>query len=304
MKQLRHFSAAAGLMAALAAAGCGTADVTTDELVGTSVSLAQGGSALASVVLDFSSDSGGAGPIRPALIDSLIVTVRRVDVLPSRRLHRCHPPVGDSVVGFRPERGRGPGPGDQPMPPDSAGFDDGHRGPLDHPDCRRGHDGPTGPGSSSGRPPHPPERPDSMDVPPDTGWGSRPWHWFSLAVLGNGRVDLLDLPTDSSDGILLAAGRLPPGEYVAARLIITSATIWFNDTIPTDSIVLLPDTGYTVQLPHRRNGAMGILTRSGFTVPDDGGDVLLLFDPDVTIGHVVVTGNGTILIRPVLRHHP
>ena len=54
----------------------------------------------------------------------------------------------------------------------------------------------------------------------------------------------------------------------------------------------------------RRGGPMGILTRTGFTIPEDGGDILLLFDPDVTIGHVVVTGNGTILIRPVLRYHP
>ena len=299
MKQVHRLLKAAPAILVLVAAGCGTADVSdTNDLVHTSVSLARG--SLASLVLASDSDSAGSGVIQPALIDSLMVTVVRVDFLPSRRLHRCHPPVGDSISGFRP--GRGPLDHDSIMDDRPGGFHDGDGpNPAAHPCRRHGGEGPTGPG---GAPPFgpPPGRPDSIVLPPDSGWGSRPWHWFSLAVTGNGHVDLTNLPTDSADGIVLAAGDLPPGDYVAARLFIVSAFIYFNTEITTDSgVVLKPDTGYAVKLPRRGDGPMGILTRSGFTVPDNGGDVLLLFDPDVTIGHAVVTSNGTILIRPVLK---
>ena len=302
MKQVHRLLKAAPAILVLVAAGCGTADVaTTDDLVPASVSLAAG-NALAGVILSSDSGPGGGGVIRPELIDSLIVTVRRVEFLPSRRLHRCHPPVGDSIMGFRPGR---PGPEDHDSILDDrpGGFHDGDGArPEDHPCARPGDRGPMGPGGPPPFGPPPPDRPDSIVAPPDSGWGSRPWHWFTLAVTGNGRVDLTNLPTDSSDGILLAAGDLPPGEYVAARLIITSATIWFNTEITTDSgVVLQPDSGYAVKLPRRGDGPMGILTRTGFTVPEGGGEVVLLFDPDVTIGHAVVTSNGTILIRPVLK---
>ena len=301
MKQARKFPSISIAILGLAAAGCGTGEVpAADQLVPASVSLVQGsGSMLASVVMD-----SGTGVIRPELIDSLIVTVRRVEFLPSRRLHRCHPPVGDSIMGFRPGN-PGPGTRDSMLDNRPGGFHDGDGpNPGDHPCRRPGERGPMGPGGPPFGPP-PPDRPDSIVAPPDSGWGSRPWHWFSLAVIGNGQVDLTNLPTDSTDGLLLAAGELPPGQYVAARLIVTSATIWFNAEITTDSgVVLLPDTGYAVKLPRRGDGPMGILTRTGFAVPEDGGDVILIFDPDVTIGHAVVTSNGTILIRPVLRPRP
>lgn len=296
MHRSRFYLAVTGVALATAAAGCGGTDAgTTEELVPVSVSLAQSNAAALAGVSLLADSSGGNGPIRPAMIDSLIVTVRRVDVLPTRRLHRCHPPLGDSASGFRPGPRGGPGNGGRP------GGDLVDSVVVGAIDCFRPHpDGPFGPGRGP-RPERPEGLADSL-LPPDTGWGSRPWHWFSLAVLANGSIDLTNLPTDSADGIVLAAGRLPAGDYVAARLIITSATIWLNTTITTDSgVVLLPDTPYEVKLPRRGDGPMGILTRTGFTVPEDG-RVLLLFDPDVTIGHAVVTSNGTILIRPVL--HP
>lgn len=303
----RRLLTAGGLALAALVQGCGSADrALSDDLVPASVSLARSGPAPASVVLDFSSDSGrgAAIVIRPAMIDSLIVVVERVDVLPSRRLHRCHPPVGDSISGFRPgPRGGEPEPRDTAEMHRGGGFDDGDHDNVDDGECARG-DGehPFGPGPGpQGQHPRPPERPDSVTTRPDSGWGSRQRHWYSLDVTGNGRIDLTNLPTDSATGIMLAAGDLPAGEYVAARLIVTEATIWLNTAVTSDSgVVLQAGTGYPVKLPQRHGDAMGILTRTGFTVPESGGNVILLFDPDVGVGHAVVTSNGTVIIRPVL----
>ena len=245
MKQ--RFMATSFAFLALAAVGCGTGDDVSsgDELVRASVSLAQGSAVTGTMLVNGDS---GSGVIDPDLIDSLMVEVVRVEMLPSRRLHRCHPPVGDSIVGFRPSN-PGPGVQDSILDDRPGGFHDGAAGPPPGRPCSRHNRDPLGPDFG---PPGPPVRPDSVVAPPDSGWGSRPWHWFSLGVLGNGHIDLTNLPTDSSAGIVLAAGDLPPGEYVAARLIIRAATIWFNTEITTDSgVVLKPDTGYAVKLPRR-----------------------------------------------------
>jgi len=277
----RLFSTIAGAGLVLAVAGCAGSELNSDGTVTASITIAPATAAaiasasINSIVADFV-----GGPVDPTQIDSLMVTVTRVDVLPDSALHRCFPPHGDSISGYRPGR-----PGD-------GGVDPGCRGEG------RGL-GPFGPGGFSGEDhPHPP-RPDSL-VPPNVGWGSRPHHWYSLDVVGNGHIDLLHLPPA---GLTLASGTVPAGEYGGARLIITDATIWFNTAIvASDSTTLLPDVGYPVSLPHRPGGMMGIMTNAGFTIPDGGGDVQLLFDPAATIGKVIVVDSGKVLMRPVL--HP
>lgn len=274
-----------GLAMAAGLAGCGEAGSSASDTVPATVSLSQGSSAaLSAAAVNVASIILG-DHIRLAAIDSLMVTVTRVDVLPDSEIHRCHPPVGDSAHGFRPGRPEGPegeghGPGD-PMGPPPGGC--GRHRALGHDDD------------------HPP-RPDSL-VPPDTGWGSRPEHWYSLDVVGSGKLDLLNLPTDSNGGLVLASGSLPAGEYGAARLIVSDAKIWFNTTITSDDgVVLQPNTAYDVLLPNH-HGQMGIMTNTGFTVPDGGGNVVLIFDPNVTIGGAGVTDSGQVVIRPVLRPH-
>jgi len=143
--------------------------------------------------------------------------------------------------------------------------------------------------------------PDSLE-PPESGWGSRVSDWYSFAVESNGHLDLLHLPTDSASGLILASDSLPAGDYVAARLVVSDVTLWLNTAVTTgNGITLQPDTGYAVTLP-QGHGRMGIMTRTGFTVPDGGGDITLLFDPAASV-HVVVTGTGELILRPVLGVH-
>lgn len=286
----RHsFLVLAALAASVATAGCGADAASTDDIVPTRITLSQGSSALlASAASGLVADLVAGGRLDLALVDSLFVTVTRVDVLPDSLIRLCHPPVGDSTRGFRPGR------------PAGMGQPGGMMGPGGLPCGMRRPGGPGRPGVDSGFPP-PPMRPDSLR--PDSGFGRPMNHWYSLDVVGNGRVDLLRLPTDASSGITLAAGDLPAGDYGAARLIVTDATIWFNTAITTDSgFTLQPNTAYPVVLP-RMAERVGLISNAGFTVPDGGGTVSLVFDANATVGGAVVTDRGRVILTPVLRPH-
>jgi hypothetical protein len=291
MKRFNAVLTAAAFAGALA--GCG-ADLDSADTVGATFALSQAStSALGASILGVSPGDDsvrfGGQRIRLSAIDSLVVIVTRVDVLPDSEIHRCHPPVGDSVHGFRPGDNI-----DGPRPPAEGG-----PGGMMGPGRGRGPHGchPRGPRGPHDHPP----RPDSL-VPPDSGWGSMQRHWYSLTVVGSGKLDLLALPTDSTSGLVLASGSLPVGEYGAARLIVSSAKIWFDTTITTSAgFTFQPNTAYDVKLPMRRDSIMGIMTNAGFTLSTGGADVVLGFDPNTTIGGAGVNAAGEIVIRPVLK---
>jgi hypothetical protein len=290
----------AALGAAVVLTGClGRGEAASPAAsVHASVSLARvnavTGAAVSRLVSDF---TGGRVPL--SSVDSLVVTVTRVDVLPDSVLAACRPPLGDSAHGFRP----GP-PGDVGGP----GGMNGPRGPGACEAWRMGRGmmhplpGDSGrPDSLILRPDDPRTHNDSL-LPPASGWGSRPDHWYSLTVVGGGRIDLMHLPTDTTHGLLLAADTVPAGAYGAARLIISDATIWLNTALTTrDSVTLQPNTGYAVELPHRDGASMGIMTNAGFTVPAGGGNVVLIFDASQMLATPIVTDSGKVVLGPMLR---
>jgi hypothetical protein len=290
MKRQSLLLNAAVIALAAGASACADGGSAIDTVPAT-VALSQGSaSVLGAAILGVSPGDDsvhfGGGRIRLSSIDSLIVTVTSVQVLPDSEIHRCHPPVGDSINGFHP------GPMEGGEPHGGPGGPGGPMGPRDG--CGRHHGGEFEGG-------HPP-RPDSL-LPPDTGWGSERNQWYTLDVSGSGHLNLLALPTDTANGLVLASGTLPVGEYGAARLIVSSAKIYFDTTITTAAgFTFLPNTAYTVTLPSRDN-TQGIMTKAGFTLSASGADVVLTFDPNATIGGAVVTGTGDIIIRPTLTPH-
>ncbi len=296
------------LVAALAAtaflAGCGgSAESASSSVpsVRTSISLAQTGTALAANASRALSDVRG-GRIAQADVDSLIVTVTQVDVLPDSLLASCRPPVGDSTSGFRPGA-----PGGMQSGP-------GMSGPQEPAACQAWLKGGWMMGPRFGgfggfpdsvipfaRPDDPRTHNDSL-LPPATGWGSLADEWYSLAVVGSGRLDLFHLPTDSATGLVLASDSVPAGDYGAARLIVSNATIWLNTAVTTwDGDTLKADTGYAVLLPARPGGQMGIMTTAGFTVPSGGGNVVLMFDVGQLFAVPIVTDSGKVVLGPMLR---
>ena len=295
---LRLLAAAAAAFLVVSCSSGTESSSSTVPNVRTSISLAQTAAITpASVERAVTAVTGGRIPA--SSVDSLIVVVSRVDVLPDSLLASCRPPVGDSIRGFRP--------GD-------VGGSLGTAGPNIPATCQRWRDGGRTMGPDSGRTgslpdsilpfprPDDPRTHDDSLLPPATGWGSRADEWYSLAVVGSGHLDLFHLPTDSANGLVLASDSVPAGDYGAARLIITGATLWLNTAVTTeDSVTLKADTGYTVKLPSRMGGEMGIMTDAGFTVPSGGGNVVLIFDVSQMLATPVVTRGGAVILGPMLR---
>ena len=291
-------SMAAALTAAASLGGCGGAESATSAAPGvrTAFSLARStGTPVLSDIHPFFDVMGARVPA--SSIDSLIVTVTKIEVLPDSVLAACRPPVGDPLTGFFPGE-----------PGERSGFGMGR--PREGLRCGRGLGlgrimgpgfGLPGIGRIFPRPDDPRTLEDSL-LPPDLGWGSRLDEWYSVGIVGSGRIDLFHLPTDSAHGLVLAADTLPAGDYWAARLIASDATVWFSTPIVTDdNVTLKADTGYAVELPHRPGGEEGIMSTAGFTVPEGGGTVLLIFDASQMLSGRVVVHDGKVVLAPMLR---
>jgi hypothetical protein len=126
--------------------------------------------------------------------------------------------------------------------------------------------------------------------------------WDSLGIVGSGHLNLLKLPDSASAGLAVATGTLPPDTYRHVRLFVTGPMIFFNAPIITPTgDTLKPNIGYPVIIPSADSTGAAIKTDESFTVPTGGGNVQLFFDPDDTIRHVRITGDGKIIIPPVIR---
>jgi len=125
--------------------------------------------------------------------------------------------------------------------------------------------------------------------------------WIELPVVAPASLDLFALPTSEEGAITIAAGDLAPGDYGSVRLFIGSAQIWFNSEVsaPGHGGTFAPDEPYDVTIPSASQ--TGIKTDAGFTVPEEGGDIALTFDADATVQHVNLTGNGKIMMPPVIK---
>lgn len=127
--------------------------------------------------------------------------------------------------------------------------------------------------------------------------------WVALTLDEPVTLDLLALPTEAESPIVLAAGSIPVGEYHMVRLFIDDATVVFAETFTVGRSSFAAGTAYTVEIPSARNS--GIKADIDLVVEDagegTGGEVGLLFDPDATFRHVVATGNGRVLMPPVIK---
>jgi hypothetical protein len=260
----RHSIRVAAAALAVLAIGCSNDTTRIPGTAQTTVSISQAVLPAAALFSVMDGDSGRPGIIRRSMVDSLIVAVTQVEVLPESLLARRH----------HGERwgGRGADGGHDGRP-------EGHRGPRDSLRMR-----------------------DSTILRDSLGWGHLSDDWYTLDVTGSGHLDLMHLPTDSGSGLVLAVGTVPAGEYAGARLIVSTATIWFDTTLTIGGTTFVPGTGYPVTIPS--GPEVGIRTRAGFTIAEGSSEVQLLFDPEATIRGVVVTPNGDIILAPPkLGHH-
>lgn len=122
--------------------------------------------------------------------------------------------------------------------------------------------------------------------------------WVAVAVVGNGFLNLVKLPTSTQGALVVASDSVPAGTYRNLRFFMQDLTIWFNRQIAVGQILLQPNTPYTVTVP---SGAQtGLKTNATFTVPTGGGQVNIVFDGTATLANLAVTGTGAIQLAPVL----
>lgn len=124
--------------------------------------------------------------------------------------------------------------------------------------------------------------------------------WQSLDVVGNGRIDLVNLPTESEDGIVIASGDVAAGDYWNVRFFLEDVTIWFNRQIQLgQAFTYQPDTEYGVMVPS--GDQTGLKTDAEFSIPEGGGEVSIVFDASASLANVTGTGTGMVILAPVLR---
>jgi hypothetical protein len=122
--------------------------------------------------------------------------------------------------------------------------------------------------------------------------------WIPLDV-EDVEIDLVALPVEGEPGITLVTTDLDPGEYRNVRLFVRNAVLWLNTPFQVGNAVYGTEDGHPVRIPS--GDQTGIKTDQGFTIPDGGGDVALVFDENATLANVHGTGNGQVMLAPVLR---
>jgi len=137
------------------------------------------------------------------------------------------------------------------------------------------------------------------------GDSSQPNGWMSLSFDAPIRIDLMALPTESGSPLVVAEGSLAAGTYGRVRLFVMNPQIQFKGDVGFGGgNTLQGGVNHDVTIPS--GDQTGLKTDVSFTVEASGSggttaDVGLLFDAGTTLGNVTVTGNGRVMLSPVLR---
>lgn len=125
--------------------------------------------------------------------------------------------------------------------------------------------------------------------------------WISLVV--DATFDLMALPTTDGSPLVIATGSLDVGNYGDVRLFVASAQIVFKQDVSlgVSFTFTAGEPGYPVDIPS--GPETGIKTDAEFTVEADT-DVSLLFSPSATFLNVTGTGDGHVILAPVIRSKP
>jgi hypothetical protein len=123
--------------------------------------------------------------------------------------------------------------------------------------------------------------------------------WVSLALDTPVELDLMALPTEGESPIVVASGAIAVGDYRNVRLMVDQAVIRFSAAVSLGAAFTLDaDVDYEVTVPSADQ--TGIKTDAEFSVATDT-QVDLLFSTGSTFQNVTATGNGQVILAPVIR---
>jgi hypothetical protein len=126
--------------------------------------------------------------------------------------------------------------------------------------------------------------------------------WIPLALVGaegqGVRVDLLQLPTSSA--VTLATAELEAGSYENLRLFVSDATITFREPVTVGRREYPANQPLPLFIPSAEQSGIK-LPQASFTVPAEGGEqVVVQFNAAASVRGINATGEGTVLLNPVL----
>ncbi len=152
--------------------------------------------------------------------------------------------------------------------------------------------------------------------------------WETLDLEGNTyKLNLLALPSEEEDAVVLAEGTVPAGEYHKIRLFVSDAIVAFGEEISVgQSSFAAFDSGegyvvddtttwfvHPLEIPSAQNTGIkadiDLMVEDTDPDPDPDPDadpepVELLFDADATFKNVIATGSGRVKMPPVLKVRP
>jgi hypothetical protein len=127
--------------------------------------------------------------------------------------------------------------------------------------------------------------------------------WIPLDLEEAVMVDFMALPEPDESPVVIAAGTVPAGSYRNIRLFVEDETVVFAESFTVGNTEYVADKDYPVVIPSGDN--TGIKTDLSFTVTEDEEgneeEVNLLFDTEATLRGVTATGNGRVMLPPVLK---
>jgi hypothetical protein len=127
--------------------------------------------------------------------------------------------------------------------------------------------------------------------------------WQTLTLAAPVTLDLMALPTTTDGSVEIAAGSVPVGQYQMVRLMVGEGEIVFKGPISLGGAASFDGgTPYAVTIPS--GSQTGIKTDVSFEVTE-GQDATanaayLVFTPGTTFQNVTVTGNGGVMLAPVI----
>jgi hypothetical protein len=133
----------------------------------------------------------------------------------------------------------------------------------------------------------------------DTAEASGGWVTLQLADSGGKRINLLNLPRTGGDSIGIARGDLKPGNYKNIRLQFdsTSSTIRLKQDVTIGTFAFLKNTSYPLRVP---SGVIKIPAATLTVSEDSLSQVNLVFQLNSSIGTIVATGSGQLMMNPVI----
>lgn len=123
--------------------------------------------------------------------------------------------------------------------------------------------------------------------------------WITVELAQPVPIDLVALPTTGESPLVLATGSLPAGGYTNVRLFISDAVIVFKGPLSLGAAITFEgNIEHVVTVPSAEQ--TGIKTDMSFNALE-GSDVTLVFDETASFGNVTLTGNGQVILAPVIR---